>query len=111
MYLLEVLLFISPDGNDNNIEKQYQYYGMDNQRTYSLYSINAAIQLMHKFRAGKRISFTIRMSAGTYTYDTRQVLAHPDTTCNFYLTGEGTTIIKSDQNLDNKMLILCTRGY
>lgn len=112
-----VVVYLSPDGNDNNIENQFLYRGKSTQSNYSLYSLNAAITYIHKFRAGSRMNFIINMAEGTYEYNIHQVLAHPDTTCNFFIRGtNNNTIIKpnttwDDTNSSYHSLLLFTRGY
>lgn len=91
----DVTVYLSTTGTDSNIENQFKNYGTDQQRNYPLYSLNAAVDFLWKFRAGKRINYYIVMNSGTYTYNKRQVLAHPDTNCNFYVNKNSSGISNS----------------
>ena len=100
----DVTVYVSTTGSDYNIEDQFKNYGTSTQRNYPLYSLNAAIDFLWKFRASKRINYYIVMNSGTYTYNKRQVLAHPDTNCTFYIN-------KNSSGLSNNVIINASSNW
>lgn len=79
----DVIVYISPSGNDDNLQTQFEKFGTTEQINYPLYTINAAVAFLSRFRkiyttSNIGINYKILCENGTYTYTEQQVLSHPD---------------------------------
>ena len=82
-----VIVYISPTGNDDNLQMQFEKYGTDEQINYPLYTINAAVAFLSRFRKiytadNIGVNYKILCENGTYTYTEQQILSHPD--CGYH---------------------------
>lgn len=66
-------VYISPTGSDDNLEKQFQVYGTNQQINYPLFSLTAASRLLHRIQTPQENMYRfIYCLPGTYLYHESQ---------------------------------------